>query len=101
VFNPVITPGGSKIVAAAWTGFLVAELAEFSAQTGRLIAVLMPAAHMPGHGSPGQVLWTDPSGVHLIAYCGTGGVVNGTRFTPVHLHVADTSGTDSTGVLLW
>jgi hypothetical protein len=56
---------------------------------------------MPGHGSPCQVLWTDPSGAHLIAYCGTPGVINGTRFTPVHLHVPDTSGTDFTGVLLW
>ena len=28
-------------------------------------------------------------------------VLNGTRFTPVHLHVPDTSGTDFTGVLLW
>ena len=101
VFNPVITPDGSKIVAAAWTGFLVAELAEFSAQTGRLIAVLMPAAHMPGSGSPCQVLWTDPSGAHLIAYCGTAGVLNDTRFTPVHLHIPDTSGTNYTGVLLW
>jgi hypothetical protein len=101
VFNPVITPDGSKIVAAAWTGFLVAELAEFSAQTGRLIAVLIPAAHMPGHGSPCQVLWTDSSGAHLIAYCGTPGVINGTRFTPVDLHIPDTSGTDFTGALLW
>ncbi len=101
VFNPVITPDGSKVVAAARTGFLVAELAEFSARTGRLIAVLIPPARMPGHGSPCQVLWTDPSGSHLIAYCGTPGVVNGTRFTPVHLHVPDTSGTDFTGVLLW
>jgi hypothetical protein len=100
VFNPVITPDGSKIVAAAWTGFLVAELAEFSARTGRLIAVLIPAAHMPGHGSPCQVLWTDSSGAHLIAYCGAAGVVNGTRFTPVHLHLPDTSGTAFTG-LLW
>lgn len=101
VFNPVITPDGSKIVAAAWTGTWVAELAEFSARTGRLIAVLVPAARMPGHGSPCQVLRTDPSGSHLIAYCGTPGVVSGTRFTPVHLHVPDTSGTDFTGVLLW
>jgi hypothetical protein len=101
VFNPVITPDGSKVVAAAWTGFNVAELAEFSARTGRLIAVLMPTASMPGHGSPCQVLWTDPSGAHLIAYCGTPGVINGTRFTPVHLHVPDTSGPDFTGVLLW
>jgi hypothetical protein len=93
VFNPVITPDGSKIVAAVWTGFIVAELAEFSARTGRLIAVLIPPVHMPGHGSPCQVLWTDTSGAHLMAYCGTTGVVNGTRFTPVHLYVPDTSGT--------
>jgi hypothetical protein len=101
VFNPVITPDGSRVVAAAWTSFNVAELAEFSARTGRLLAVLIPAAAMPGHGSPCQVLWTDPSGSHLIAYCGTPGVIDGTRFTPVHLHVPDTSGTDFTGVLLW
>lgn len=99
VFNPVITPDGSKIVAAAWTSFNVAELAEFSARTGRLLAVLIPAASMPGHGSPCQVLWTDLSGSHLIAYCGSSGVVNGTRFTPVHLYIPDTSGTDFTGVL--
>ena len=100
VFTPVITPDGSKIVAAAWTGFQIAELAEFSARTGQLIAVLIPAAPMPGHGSPCQVLWTDPSGSHLIAYCGTAGVANGTRFTPVGLHIPDTSGIAYTG-LLW
>jgi hypothetical protein len=92
VFNPVITSDGSKILAAAWTSFNVAELAEFSARTGRLIAVLIPPASMPGHGSPCQVLWTDPSGSHLIAYCGTPGVVNGTRFTPVHLYIPNSSG---------
>jgi hypothetical protein len=100
VFNPLITPDGSKIVAAAWTGFLVAELAEFSARTGQLIAVLIPAAHMPGSGSPCQALWTDLSGAHLIGYCdGTAGVINGTRFTPVNLHVPNTSGTEYIGVL--
>jgi hypothetical protein len=92
VFNPVITPDGSKVVAAVWTGFIAAELAEFSARTGRLIAVLIPPASMPGHGSPCQVLWTDPSGSHLIADCGTSGVVNGTRFTPVHLYIPNSSG---------
>ena len=101
VFNPVVTPDGSKVVAAAWTGFNVAELAEFSAQTGRLLAVLMPAAHMPGSGNPCQVLWTDLSGAHLIAYCGTGGVVNGTRFTPVNLHVPGTSGIDFNTAVVW
>jgi hypothetical protein len=99
VFNPVIAPDGSKIVAAAWTGFLVAELAEFNARTGRLIAVLIPAAHMPGHGSPCQVLWTDSSAAHLIAYCGTPGLINGTRFTAVDLHIPDTSGTDFADVV--
>jgi hypothetical protein len=99
VFNPVITPDGSKVLAAAWTGFNVAELAEFSARTGRLLARLTPAASMPGHGAPCQVLWTDPSGAGLIAYCGTGGVVNGTLFTPVNLHLPDTSGTDFAGIL--
>jgi hypothetical protein len=101
VFNPVITPDGSTILAAAWTSFNVAELAEFSARTGHLLAVLIPAASMPGHGSPCQVLWTDPSGAHLIAYCGTPGVVNGTRFTPVHLHIPNTSGIDFAGAVLW
>jgi len=88
-------------VAAAWTGFNVAELAEFSAQTGRLLAVVMPAAHMPGSGNPCQVLWTDLSGAHLIVYCGTGGVVNGTRFTPVNLHVPGTSGIDFNTAVVW
>jgi hypothetical protein len=101
VFNPVITPDGSTIVAAAWTGFLVAELAEFSARTGRLLAVLIPAAHMPGSGYPCQVMWTDLSGAHMIAYCvGTSGVINGTRFTQMNLHLPNTSGTDF-GELLW
>jgi hypothetical protein len=98
VFNPVITPDGTAIVAAAWTGFLVAELAEFSARTGQLTAVLMPAAHMPGSGSPCQALWTDLSGAHQIAYCGTAGVINGTRFSAVSLHLPDTSGTAYTGL---
>jgi hypothetical protein len=101
VFNPVITPDGSKVVTAAWTGGYVAELAEFSARTGRLTAVLTPPARMPGHGSPCQALWTDPSGSHLIAYCVTSGVVTGTRFTPVHLHVPDTSGINFNGLVLW
>jgi len=65
-----------------------------------LPAALLAALSLTGCGSPCQVLWTDPSGAHLIAYCGTPGVINGTRFTPVHLHVPDTSGTGYTG-LLW
>jgi hypothetical protein len=92
VFNPVITPDGSKILAAAWTGFLVAELVEFSSTTGRLVAVLVPPAHMPGHGTPCQVLWTNLSGSHLLAECGVAGVVDGGRLTPVRLFIPNTSG---------
>ncbi len=100
-FNPVITPDGSTIVAAVFTGFIIAEIAEFSAQTGRLLAVLIPPAHMPGSGVPCQVMWTDLSGAHMIVYCGTGGVVNGTRFTPVNLHLPNTSGTDFGTAIFW
>jgi hypothetical protein len=101
MFNPVITPDGSKVVAAAWTGRYIAELAEFSARTGRLTAVLTPPASMPGHGSPCQVLWTDRSGSHLITYCVNSGVVTGTRFTPVHLDVPDTSGITFDELVVW
>jgi hypothetical protein len=101
VFNPVITPDGSKVVAAAWTGNYIAELAEFSARTGRLTAVLTPPAQMPGHGSPCLVLWTDTSGSHLITYCVNSGVVTGTRFTPVHLYVPDTSGISFNELVVW
>jgi hypothetical protein len=98
---PVITPDGSKVVAAAWTGRYLAELAESSARTGRLTAVLTPPARMPGHGSPCQVLWTDPDGSHLITYCVNSGVVTGTRFTPVHLYVPDTSGISFNELVVW
>lgn len=93
VFNPVITPDGSKVLSAAWTGFLVAELVEFSSATGQLVAVLIPPAHMPGHGMPCQVLWTNLSGNHLIADCGVAGVANGGRLMTVRLFIPNTSGT--------
>ena len=95
LFNPVITPDGSKVVTAAWTGpagSLTAEIAEFSARTGRLLAVLLPPAGMPGHGFPCTAVWTDLSGAHLMASCGVAGIVNGTRFTAVNLHLPGTSG---------
>ena len=101
VFNPVITPDGSTIIAAAWTSELHAELAEFSARTGRLIAVLMPSIGMPGQGFPCQALWTDPSGSHLIAYCGVPGVANDAHFTSVDLHIPNTSGTTYAYTVVW
>jgi hypothetical protein len=104
LFNPVITPDGSKVVAAAWvgpTGNFTAEIAEFSARTGRRLAVLLPPARMPGHGFPCAPVWTDPSGAHLMASCGTAGVVNGARFTAVNLHLPDTSGITYGPFLAW
>lgn len=104
LFNPVITPDGSKVVTAAWTGpagSLTAEIAEFSARTGRLLAVLLPPAGMPGHGFPCTAVWTDPSGAHLMAFCGISGIVNGTRFTAVNLHLPDTSGITLSPFLAW
>jgi hypothetical protein len=104
LFNPVITPDGSKVVTAAWTGpagSLTAEIAEFSARTGRLLAVLLPPVGMPGHGFPCTAVWSDPSGAHLMATCGVAGIVNGTRFTAVNLHLPGTSGITLTPFLAW
>jgi hypothetical protein len=104
LFNPVITPDGSKVVTAAWTGpagSLTAEIAEFSARTGRRLAVLLPPVGMPGHGFPCTAVWTDPSGAHLMATCGVAGIVNGTRFTAVSLHLPGTSGITLTPFLAW
>jgi hypothetical protein len=104
LFNPVITPDGSKVVTAAWTGpagSLTAEIAEFSARTGRLLSVLLPPAGMPGHGFPCTAAWTDLSGAHLMATCGVAGIVNGTRFTAVNLHLPGTSGITLTPFLAW
>ena len=92
IFNPVITPDGSMILTAVWTGFLVAGLAEFSSGTGRLEAVLVPPTHMPGHGTPCQVLWTNLSGSDLIADCGVTEVGNRGRLMPVRLFIPNTSG---------
>lgn len=104
LFNPVITPDGSKVVTAAWVGpagNFTAEIAEFSARTGRRLAVLLPPARMPGHGFPCAPVWTDPSGTHLTASCGTSGIVNGTRFTAANLHLPDTSGITYSPFLAW
>jgi hypothetical protein len=104
LFNPVITPDGSKVVTAAWVGptaNLTAQIAEFSARTGRRLAVLLRPARMPGHGFPCASVWTDASGAHLMASCGRSGIVNGTRFTAVNLHLADTSGITYSPFLAW
>jgi len=104
LFNPVITPDGSKLFAAAWTGpagTITAEIEEFSVRTGKLLAVLMPPASMPGHGDPCQVVWTDPDGTHLMADCGTDAIINNGVRVSASLSLAKTSGIDFGGILAW
>jgi hypothetical protein len=94
-FNPVATPDGSKVFATAWTGppseFMV-ELVEFSAQTGRQLAVVIPPTGMPGHGFACVPLWTDPSGAYAIATCGVTGTIDNGVFTPTGVNVPGASG---------
>lgn len=54
--------------------------------------MLLPPVSLPGHGFPCTMVWTDPSGAHLMATCGISGIVNGTRYTRANLHLPDTSG---------
>ena len=94
-FNPVATPDGSKVFATAWTGppgELMVELAEFSAQTGQQLAVVIPPTAMPGSGFACVPLWTDPSGAHAIATCGVTGTIDNGVFTPTGLDVPGASG---------
>jgi hypothetical protein len=57
---------------------------------------LLPAALLAALSlACSQAAW----GAHLIAYCNTAGVVNGTRFTPESLRVPNTSGIDYTGIV--
>lgn len=104
ILDPLISADGSSVVTAVWTGpagRLTAEIAKFSARTGRLIAVLLPPASMPGHGFPCTAVWMDPSAAHLMASCGVSGVVDGTRFTEVNLNLPNTSGITFNPFLAW
>jgi hypothetical protein len=104
LFNPVITPDGSKLFAAAWTGpndSITAEIEEFSVSTGKLLAVVMPPASMPGHGDPCLVVWTDPDGAHAMADCGTDAIINNGVPFSVTLSLPNTSGIDFGGILAW
>jgi NAD(P)-dependent dehydrogenase (short-subunit alcohol dehydrogenase family) len=104
LFNPLITPDGSKLFAAAWTGpagTITAEIEEFSVRTGKLIGVVMPPAGMAGHGDPCQVVWTDRDGTHLMADCGTDAIISDGVRTSASLSLPDTSGTSFGSGLAW
>jgi hypothetical protein len=89
----LITPDGSKVFATVVTGLPdnpAAEVMEFSAQTGRALAVVSPRAGESGMGSSCLALWTDPSGDRLIAECGQVGeaiTITGGHFAVADLHV--------------
>jgi hypothetical protein len=103
LFNWIITPDGSKLFAAAWTGpnaTITAEIEEFSVRTGKLLAVVMPPASMAGHGDPCQVVWTDPDGAHAMADCGTDAIINNGIPVGANLSLPNDSGTSLIG-LAW
>jgi hypothetical protein len=69
----LLTPDGSKVFATAVSGLPGnpgAEVVEFSARTGQLLAVVSPRAGESGMGTSCLALWTDPSGDRLTAECG-------------------------------
>jgi len=86
--NPLITPDGSKVFATYLfngKGGLVAQVDEFSALTGRLLAAVTPEVGSNRAGASCGVLWTDPGGEELAAFCGRTGTIVGGRFSPIRL----------------
>jgi hypothetical protein len=95
VGGPLITPDGSKVLATRITlsDTVTTNVEEYSARTGRPLAAVTPSVSDPQGGQICQVLWTDPTGEQLAAFCGHAGVTDGTRFTRVNLQIL-------TGILL-
>jgi hypothetical protein len=86
----LITPDGSKVFATAVSGLPdhpSAEVVEFSARTGRALAVVTPRADESGMGTSCLPLWTDPSGEQLTAECDSTGTIKNGTFTAARLHV--------------
>ncbi len=91
---PLISADGSRLFATVlWGGPSnpKAEVVEFSARTGRALAVVTPAAGESGMGSWCGVLWTDPSGARAITACApdyAGGqeLIGNGHFTRANLH---------------
>ncbi len=86
-------PDGPEVFATAVTGLPDnpgAEVVEFSARTGRALAVVSPRDDESGMGTSCLALWTDPSGEQLTAECGSlggGGVITDGRFAAAGLRV--------------
>jgi len=89
----LLTPDGSKVFGTAVSGLPDnpgAEIVEFSARTGRALAVVSPRVGESGMGTSCLALWTDPSGDQLTAECGEfGGVlaIAGGHWVAADLHV--------------
>jgi hypothetical protein len=89
----LLTPDGSKVFATAVSGLPDnpgAEVVEFSARTGRPLAVVSPRDGESGMGTSCLALWTDPSGDQLTAECGElGGALTivGGHWVTADLHV--------------
>jgi hypothetical protein len=89
-FSPLITPDGSKVFATVLfngNDDLVAQMEEFSVRTGRVLALITPAVSSQRGNTMCQVLWTDPGGSRLTAFCGRAGVIAGGRFSPATLRL--------------
>jgi Tol biopolymer transport system component len=87
---PLISPDGSKVFATMVSGQPsnpVSEVVEFSARTGRALAVVTPPSGESGTGRWCGVLWVGPSGAHLTAVCGIEGRADNGQFTQMNLHV--------------
>jgi len=86
--SPLMTPDGSKVFAIYLSNGktdLVAQVEEFSARTGRRLAAITPTVSSPQGGVACQVLWSDPGGSRLMAFCGRAGVIAGGHFSPAAL----------------
>jgi hypothetical protein len=86
----LITPDGSTVFATAVSGLPDqprAEVVEFSARTGRALAVVTPRADESGMGTSCLPLWTDPSGEQLTAECHETGTIKNGTFTATRLYV--------------
>jgi hypothetical protein len=87
VYNPLITPDGSKLFVAMGFGRENAHVVvvEFSARTGHPQRAVTQPATESGHGAWCGALWTDPSGQHALATCYFLFRVDKGRFTRVYM----------------
>jgi len=91
----VITPDGSKVIVSAMITEQpdpTASVLEYSARTGRLVATVVPVTTL----TPGpvcQMLWTDPSGQQMTAWCNHGERYDRGQLSPVTLYM-HMNGTD-------